>query len=181
MTKFLAVTCVVGFAALSVACGTEPIDNSFTATLSGDTSHTFEGEAIFGVSTSQTHENWVIVLSRGTPGGLDFDAIAIGRHRSGTPIGEGTYVIEDAEDDTLEDDDIDAVYILRRSEDGALGQYNSLSGTLTITSADSDEVRGEFTFTTSHYLSSGSFEDVIDLTISGSFTAIRGNVPSAVS
>ncbi len=166
---------------LAAACGTEPEENSFAVTISGDTSFTIEGEAIFGVSVTQGREYWVIFLSRGTFGGLDFDAIAIGRHGSATPIEVGTHTIVDADSDNLDPEDIDAVYVLRRSADGSIASYGSDTGTITVTSASNDLIRGEFSFEADFELAVGSFGGVEEITISGSFTAIRGDVPSVTS
>lgn len=181
MRKSLTTAIIAGSIVLAAACGTDPEENAFTVTIAGDTSFTIEGEAIFGVSVTQGREYWVIFLSRGTFGGLDYDAIAIGRHESATPIGEGAHAIADADSEELDPEDIDAVYVLRRSADGSIASYGSDTGTITITSASNDMIRGEFSFEADFELAVGSFGGIEDLTISGSFTAIRGDVPSVTS
>jgi len=165
---------------LLASCGdsTGPEEGVFSVTIGGDTTLTVEGEAIFGLSTTQGVEHWVIFLSRGTFGGLDFDAVAIGRHGSATPIGVGTHPIADADSDATQSEDIDAVYALQRSADGSIGYYGSESGTLTISNADDDRIRGEFNFTAEFEFAVGAFGEIRNLTLEGSFTAVRGDVPS---
>jgi len=67
---------------------------------------------------------------------------------------------------------------LQRSADGSIGYYGSESGTLTISNADDDRIRGEFNFTAEFEFAVGAFGEIRNLTLEGSFTAVRGDVPS---
>lgn len=172
-------TILVAVIALLVGCGTtDPVANSFTVTITGDTTLSFEGEAVFGVSTTSGRQRWVLFFNRGLFGGLDFDAVAIGRNLSSTPIGVGVHSIEDATSDEPDGEDIEGIYALSRSSDGSIASYGSVAGTLTISSASADEILGEFNFSAEFVLAVASFADVRNINISGSFTAIPGTVPS---
>jgi hypothetical protein len=164
---------------LLVACGsTDPVDNAFTVTITGDTNLSFEGEALFGVSSTSGQQHWMLFFNRGLFGGLDFDAVAIGRNLSDTPIGVGVHTIEDATRDEPDGEDIEGIYTLARSSDGSIASYGSVAGTLTISSATADRIQGDFNFSAEFVLAVGSFGNVRDVTISGSFTAIPGTIPA---
>ena len=180
MENALGITVAIVAGMLLAGCGgsTGPEEGTFSVTISGDTSFSLEGEALFGVSTTQGRDHWVIFLSRGLFGGLDFDAVAIGRNHSATPIGVSVHQIEDATSDSAAGEDIEAVYTLRRSDDGSMGSYASVSGTLTISSATGEQVQGDFSFTADFVYSVGAFGGIRELTLTGSFTAIPGNIPS---
>ena len=180
MLKTLKSVTMIAVFALLVACSdTGPEDSSFTVTVTGDTTFSFEGEALFGVSTTNGRDHWVLFFTRGLFGGLDFDAVAIGRNESATPIGVGVHTIEDVSRDEPDGEDIEGVYVLARSSDDSFASYRSVAGTLTIASASADEIRGDFNFSADFVLGAGaSFANVRNLTISGSFTARPGNIPS---
>jgi hypothetical protein len=165
---------------LVVSCGdsTGPESGEFSVTIGGDTSFTVEGEAVFGLSAAGVPDHWVIFLKRDVFGGPDFDAVAIGRHGSATPIGVGTHTIADASAETTGPEDIDAVFVLRRTVEETEGLYGSVSGSLTITSSSEDQLLGEFNFSAKSVYADGAFAGITDLTLQGSFTAVRGNVPS---
>jgi len=179
MLKKLGMVTTIAAMVLLAACGeTGPENSSFTATVTGDTTLSFEGEALFGVSSTSGRDHWVLFFTRGLFGGLDFDAVAIGRNNSDTPIGVGVHTIEDATRDEPDGEDIEGVYTLARSSDGSIASYGSVAGTLTITSASADEIRGDFEFSAEFVLAVGSFGDVRNVTLSGSFTATPGSIPS---
>ena len=179
LKSFRATTLVAAFALLVACNGTGPVDNSFVVTITGDTTFSFEGEALFGVSTTNSRDHWMIFLNRGLFGGMEFDAVAIGRNDSATPIGVGVHHIEDATRDVADGEDIEGIYSLSRSSDGSVGYYGSVSGTLTISSATGERIQGEFNFSAEFVLAYGpSFGGIENLTIAGSFTAIPGNIPS---
>jgi len=180
MLKTLGATIIVAVCALLVACdGTGPADSFFTVTITGDTTFSFEGEALYGISSTSGHDQWVFFLNRGLFGGLDFDAIMIGRNESVTPIGVGLHQIEDATSDPTDGEDIETAYIISRP-DGSIGSFLSVSGTLTISNATGEQIQGDFSFSAEFALAVGSFGEVRNLTIAGSFTAIPGNIPSIV-
>lgn len=171
---------------LSIACmlaigcsdSTEPDDAGFEATISGDMELSVSGDAIFGVTGEGGVDRWMIFLLNGTFLGLDYDMIGIGRDASGTPIPVGTYSILDAASDALEGDDVTAVYMMER-HNGTLGVFSSVSGTLTITSANADRVAGSFNFSATMQIAVGpDVREVRDLTFTGSFTAYAGEIPS---
>lgn len=179
MLKNLGVVTLVATSVLLASCdGTGPDDSFFTVTITGDTTLSFEGEALFGVSTTDGRDHWVLFFNRGLFGGLDFDAVAVGRNESTTPIGVGVYTIEDATRDAPDGEDIEGIYSLRRSSDGSFGYYGSESGTLTISSATADQIQGEFNFSAEFVMAVASFGSVRNITVSGSFTAVPGMVPS---
>lgn len=179
MSKILrAITLVATFAFIGACDGTGPEDGSFTVSITGDTSLSFEGKALFGVSTTGDRDHWMLFFNRGVFGGLDFDAVAIGRNDSANPIGVGVHTIEDATRDTADGEDIEAVYTLRRSSDGSIASYGSVLGTLTISSATADRIEGEFSFSAEFVLAVAGFANVRNLTITGFFTAVPGYIPS---
>jgi hypothetical protein len=182
MSKYLFALAVVGACVLVLSCNGDasgPDDSSFTVTITGDTTFSFEGEALFGVSTTNGRDHWVLLFTRGLFGGLDFDAVAIGRNESATPIGVGVHTIEDATSDAPDGEDIEGIYTLARSSDGSIASYGSVLGSLTISSATADRIQGEFSFSAEFVLAVGpSFRDVRNVTIAGSFAAVPGTIPS---
>lgn len=174
----------VGVALALPACSTGPGEGSYTIMFGGDTTFTVSGEAVFGTSIEEGVERWTIYLGRGALLSSDFDAVAIGRHGSGTPIGIGTHSISDAMDAATDAEDIDAAYTLGRSA-GSFRIFPSVSGTLSISAASSDRVTGEFDFRVSHFFTWGSddgpFAGVQDLTLSGSFSAVPGTIPGTAT
>jgi len=181
MLKIVRAVTVFAAFALPTACdGSGPAENSFVVTITGDTTLTFEGEASFGVSTTNGRDHWVLFLGRGVFGGVDFDAVAIGRNNSATPIGVGVHTIEDATREDPDGEDIEAVYALARSHDQSIASYASVSGTLTISSATADQIQGEFSFSSKFILAVASFAGVENLTITGSFTATPGAIPTVI-
>jgi hypothetical protein len=179
MLKCLRAITLVAALALLSACGeTGPEGSYFTVTITGDTTLSFEGEALFGVSRTGGSDHWMLLFTRGLFGGLDFDAVAIGRNLSATPIGVGVHTIEDASSNEAVGEDIEGIYTLARSADGSIASYGSVAGTLNITSATADEIQGDFNFSAEFVLAVASFSNVRNITIVGSFTATPGDLPS---
>ena len=84
----------------------------------------------------------------------------------------------EAASNELEADDVVGAYMIGR-HDSTLGVFSSVSGTLTISSAGSDQVVGSFNFSVTMQIAVGpQVTDVRNMTITGSFTAAAGEIPS---
>jgi hypothetical protein len=179
--KAITVLATVCFLAFGCSDSTGPGDAGFTATIGGDLDLSVSGDAIFGVASEGGVDRWMIFLTDGVFLGLDYDMIAISREASGAPIAVGTHTILDAASDALEADDIVGAYMIGR-HDGTLGVFSSVSGTLTVTSASSERVVGSFDFSATMQIAVGpQVRDARNLTLTGSFTAEAGTIPSGTS
>ena len=177
--RYLKATTVLTAVLFVGGCGdsTGPDNPGFDATISGDLELSITGDAIFGVSSQGGVDRWMIFLSDGFLTDTVFDAIAIGREASGSPIGLGTHSIQEA-GGVLDPDEISALYMLQRS-DVSLGIFRSLSGTLAITDVSDEQVTGEFSFSAVVLLEpGGAMAEAASLNVSGSFTAEPGAIPS---
>ena len=175
---------IFGIAAMCLlfaGCGdsTGPEGGSFEATISGDMELSVDGDAIFGVTSEGAVDRWMIFLENGRFLSLDYDMIGFLREGSDTPISVGTHTIAEATSDDLDGEDITGVYWMGR-HNGTLGVYTSVSGTLTITSSDAERVVGNFSFSVTVQIAVVDVSDVRELTVTGSFEAAAGTIPSGV-
>jgi len=177
--KFVAAVAAISLLGFGCKDSSGPEDAGFTATISGDMDRSVSGEAIFGVSSEGGVDRWMIFMVDGVFLGLDFDMIGFSREASRTPIPVGTHTISTATSNTLDDEDITAAYMTSLDHGASFGVFTSVSGTLTIASANSDRVTGSFAFTSTRQLGYGdSIVGVEDLSMSGTFIAEAGNIPS---
>jgi hypothetical protein len=174
VARILAVT----LAAAALACGdsTAPVNQgSFTASITGDLTASLTGRAVFGVATQGTNQGFVIALERQGSSQVDRDVIVMGRLNTQRP-GEGTYPIVSCVGGTCGADDFDAGYVFYRTS-GDFAFFSSDAGTLTITESSAEKIVGTITFDGVWVLSSESVT-ARDITITASFTAVPGALPS---
>ena len=174
-------------AAVALACGgdsTGPGDNggsqlggTFQANVTGDLTATLSGPAVFGTVTDQGSTAFAIALLRGVLGEAGSDAIYLGRDNPAAP-GVGDFPIHSASCVTCTADDFAGAYIY---QPGLLdlGTFVSDTGSMTITAASADTLRGTFDFTTSVFLAFGNVAGIDSVRLVGSFTAVAGVVPTA--
>jgi hypothetical protein len=142
---------------------------SFSATVSGAMTASLSGSAAFGSSTVSGSQGFAIALvpASGT------NSIIFARVNAQAP-GTGTYQIADFATQSSVSGAMIAALIAGSAQSGQI--YISTSGTLTITSSSSDEIKGNFTVAASAVTVSGTQT----VTLTGTFTARRGaiNVPT---
>jgi hypothetical protein len=142
---------------------------SFSATVSGAMSASLSGSAAFGSSSVSGQQGFAIALvpASGT------NTIFFGRVNAQAP-GTGTYQISDFLTQSSVNGALIAALFAGTAQSGQI--YVSNSGTLTITSASADEIKGNFTVSASAVTVSGTQT----VSITGTFTAKHGtiNVPT---
>ncbi len=183
MRKLGAITAPLIAGILAFGCGesTVPGNAGFTATIGGDMTEELSGEAIFGVSSEGGVDRWMIFLIDGVFLAQDYDMIGFSREASDTPVGVGAHTIVDATADGLQADDIGGAYWLGR-DPATLGIFLSDVGTLNITASSSDMVEGTFSFSATLDFGDGpDIENVLEVTVNGSFTAEPGTIPSVAT
>jgi hypothetical protein len=133
------------------------------------------GNAIFGQQTnSEGMTELVIFLWEGNYYETSFDIITMFRTNLRIPD-PGTYEIQDVREGADSHDNFLAGWVF--STPTAFAAFLSVSGTLTITSSSEERISGNFEFSgvlrdTSYGVSTES------VTVSGSFTAWPGEIPS---
>jgi len=166
---------VLGLVGLILGCSESstapPVEGSFSGSITGDLELTLSGTAVFGVATVGGNDGFVIALERGSVSAFDLDLILLGRFNAQRP-GVGTYDIIESGCANCSDDDFDGGYVLQRP-DGTSDIYISEAGLLTITKSTADTVAGDCSFT-AHDLTN----DTVEITISATFTAVLGEVPT---
>jgi hypothetical protein len=179
MKKAFAVTLALALPFTIAACnddgGPTGVDGAttFTATVSGDVSTSFEGQAHFGQATDpQTGETgWVVWMSTTEDPNTGQNIYLV---RQGTRPGTGTHAFVDL-DHIEQTDGIGALYL-----DFSGGQLAtvmaSTGGTLTLTESSDNRVRGSFSIQAEGIaLDQGEpFEGSV--TIAGEFSATTGSV-----
>jgi hypothetical protein len=164
---------VVAIVAAGCGDGTGPGTGSFTATVTGDLPMSLSGVAVFGTTSSGGAEGLVIQLLRGDPQSSDFDVVAIARYGTARP-GLGTHAIVSAYCTDCSAEDFDAVFAMHRT-DGSFARFRSEGGTLTIEESNPERLVGTFSFAGVAFSTSAGIE-ADTVTVSGSFTAVAGNV-----
>jgi hypothetical protein len=166
---------VLGLVGLVLACSESstapPVEGSFSGSVTGDLQLTLSGTAIFGTASVGGNDGFVIAFQRGSVSSFDLDLILLGRFNAQRP-GVGTYNIVESGCSNCSDDDFDGGYVLQRP-DGTSNIFISEAGQLTVTKSTADTVAGNCSFT-AHDLTDASSQ----ITITASFTAVAGEVPT---
>jgi hypothetical protein len=143
------------------------LDGTFTATISGDMSKSFSGNAWFWSGVVEGETGFVLWLFSDSDNQDMDEAIWFAREGTTRP-GTGQYVISNYQ--TWGDDNWNPQHFTAWfSQQGT--QAWSVAGSLTITTSASNRFAGSFQFQATGYTSQ-NVENEISLTISGEFDAV---------
>jgi hypothetical protein len=175
----LALALPIGTAACGDDNGTGPDDGlataTFTASVSGDLSSEFQGQAFFGEATDpETGDDyWVLILTTGSQN--SGQTVYFGRR--GARPGNGTSNLTDIEDSDLdvEAGQIFALYLDFTSQQ-SYGVFASSGGTLTVSESSGSKMTGTFSIQATGTSVQGQTPVEVNVTITGEFNAQNGNV-----
>lgn len=149
--------------------GPDVSEGTFTATVSGDVDASFEGNAAWASVTDPAsgESAWGIVL-----GDTNVGSNAVVIFHLGTSEPEtGTYSLVDASVGSDFQSGTGAFVVLSVGGSSTLS-VNSTGGTVTISSASADRLRGTFNITASGALIDGNMTQHVTVTVSGEFDAL---------
>lgn len=156
----------------------EESSGSFSIEISGDMNESIEGTAIFGGATDpETEQQGFIIVMAESDGSGEATANTrgawLGTDDSERP-GEGTYPLLNI--DNYEEGDSGFWGFSFLSEEGQVSAtVYSTSGSLEISSSSSDNVSGSFTMQATGFRFDGQTSEEIEVTVTGSFSAIGGD------
>lgn len=147
---------------------------SFSVSISGDLTDSFDGQAFFGEATDpETSETgWVLWL---TSTEAQTTGQAVYFVRQGSRPGTGTHSLANLDDDSLDQGQIGALVFDYTSGSFPVSLF-ATSGSLTVTSSSSSGMSGSFTMQATGVVFDGDEPSEVDVTVSGEFSALGGNV-----
>ena len=160
-----------------LACSGDPTgvtQGTFSAAISGDLSKSISGGAIFGMQSGTAGDQWVLFLAKGNFNTPNFDIITFGREDLTRPA-EGEYELGDARTGAEEPPGpTDFVGAYSFGDEGDIGVFVSISGTLTITASTDAEISGSYNFELRQSFGTGAIQALV---ITGTFRAESGTIP----
>lgn len=182
MNRLMTFTAVLAFPLTLAACGggdsTGP-DNggtagSFSVSISGDITDSFDGQAFFGEATDpETSETgWVLWL---TSTEAQTTGKAVYFVRQGSRPGTGTHSLANLDDDSLDQGQIGALIFDHTSGSFPVSLF-ATGGSLVVTNSASSGMSGSFTMQATGVVFDGDEPSEVDVTVTGEFNAIGGNV-----
>ncbi len=180
MSRLLALSMALVLPFAVTACGddsTGPDDQgtgTFSATVSGDVSDNFSGEAFFGEGTDpDTGETgWILWL---TTSESETTGKAVYFVREGSRPGTGTHSLANMENDELQPGVIGAMMIDYESESFS-GVFVSTGGSLVLNESGNDRMKGSFTIQATGFTVEAGAPVEASVTITGQFDGIGGDV-----
>lgn len=144
---------------------------SFSVTISGLVTDSFEGEAVFGEATDPdtNEEVWVLWLTDESEEKLVYLV------RLSDRPGNGTYPFSDLNQEEFSAGDLAGLMIAQVAETST-AIFSSTGGSLVVTGSSSTRMEGTFTIQAEGIVMAGSEATEGQITITGEFDAVNGTI-----